>query len=174
MAYWSVAQTESQREATAAEWLRRDGFEIYLPKIKITRRVVDRQERARIIARVVPLFPSYLFVRIVNRWWSIGNTIGVTQLLLAGDHPASVSDKEISKIMAQERGGLIRLPQPPGLKRGDQVRVLRGSFQDHIGVYEGMSGKQRERVLLDLLGRQVVVDLPSNDLQPLDSVHRPL
>jgi transcription antitermination factor NusG len=167
MAYWSVAQTESQREGTAAEWLRRDGFEIYLPKIKITRRVVDRQDRARIVSRIVPLFPSYLFVRVVDRWWSIANTIGVTQLLLAGDHPASVSDKEINKIMAQERGGLIRLPQPPGLKRGDQVRILRGSFQDHIGIYDGMSGKQRERVLLDLLGRRVPVELACADIAPI-------
>jgi transcription antitermination factor NusG len=178
MAYWSVAQTEAQREATAAEWLARDGFETYLPKIKVVRQVIRGHtrwhERTRTISRVEPLFPSYLFVRIVDRWWSIGNTIGVTRLLLAGDHPANVSDKEINKIMAQERGGLIRLPQPPGLKRGDQVRIVRGTFLHHIGIYDGMSGKQRERVLLDLLGRQVTVDLPSDHLQPLDSVQRPL
>jgi transcriptional antiterminator RfaH len=170
MSYWSVAQTETQRETTAAEWLKRAGFETYLPKIKITRRVVDRNEHARIVARIVPLFPNYLFVRVVDRWWSIANTIGVTQLLLAGDHPAPVPEHEMARIQGQERGGLIRLPQPPGLKRGDHVRVLHGSFRDHIGLYDGMRAHQRVAILLDILGRKVPVEVPLADLAALDAV----
>jgi transcriptional antiterminator RfaH len=167
MAYWSVAQTESCRENTAASWLSRDGFETYLPKIKITRRVVDRSNHARIISRIVPLFPGYLFVHVVDRWWSIQNTIGITQLLLWGDHPAPVPDQEINKIKAKERGGLIRLPPPPGLKRGDQVRVLRGCFMDHIGLYEGMLGRERVRILLDILGAPIKLNLPAIDIVPV-------
>jgi transcription antitermination factor NusG len=173
MAYWSVAQTENRRESTAADWLKRAGFETYLPKIKVVRQVVRghtrSHERMRTISRVEPLFPSYLFVHIVDRWYSIANTVGVIQLLLAGDQPAPISDKEINEIRAKERGGLIRLPPLPGLKRGDQVRVLRGTFADHIGIYDGMSGKQRERVLLDLLGQRVPVHLPSADIAILQN-----
>jgi hypothetical protein len=38
-------------------------------------------------------------------------------------------------------------------------------FRDHIGVYDGQSGKDRERVLLALLGRMVRVEVPTADLQ---------
>jgi transcriptional antiterminator RfaH len=173
MAYWSVAQTENRRESTAADWLQRAGFETYLPKIKIVRQVIRGHTRAHermcSISRVEPLFPSYLFVRVVDRWYAIANTIGVMQLLLAGNQPAPIADQEINKIKAKERGGLIRLPPPPRIKLGDQVRVLRGTFADHIGIYDGMSGKQRERVLLDLLGQRVPVLLPSADIAMLQS-----
>jgi transcriptional antiterminator RfaH len=166
MPYWSVAQTEAQREATAAEWLARAGFETYLPRIKITRRVVDRRNHAIIRSQIRPLFPSYLFVHIVDRWWAIGNTIGVTQLLLSGDQPAVLPDAEIHRIKALERSGLIRLPQAPGLRRGDRVRIGAGKFRDHIGIYDGMTGRDRARVLLAMLGRQVRVELAQADVQP--------
>jgi transcriptional antiterminator RfaH len=155
MSFWSVAQTETHREATAQRFLTDQGFETYLPKIKAKQ-------------RVVPLFPSYLFVRIVERWYPIGNTIGVVQLLLAGDHPAQLRDEIINNIKNKERGGIVKLPKPQRLKQGDRVRIIRGSFQGHVGVYEGMTSKQRERILLELLGRQVSVQLSVEDFQPLN------
>jgi transcriptional antiterminator RfaH len=165
--YWSVAQTEACRENTAARWLAQGGFETYLPKIKITRRVVDRKNHARIVARVVPLFPSYIFVRVVERWYAIASTIGISQILLAGDHPAAIAESEIMRIKSQERGGLIRLPTVQAMKPGDKVRVLRGHFADHIGIYDGMSGRDRQRILLELLGQQVPVQIASVDVMPL-------
>jgi transcriptional antiterminator RfaH len=169
--FWSVAQTESQREGTAAVWLGRAGFETYLPKIKVVRQVTDRQHRVCTVSRIEPLFRSYLFVRVIDRWYQISNTIGVIQLLLDGERPAPVPEREIMKIKAQERGGLVRLPPPPGLKRGDQVRVIHGMFFGRIGLWQGMSGKDREHVLLDLLGRQVRVDFPSHHLQALEQIN---
>ena len=158
MAYWSVCQTETRREGTAARFLADQGFATYLPKIRLAHK------------RVVPLFPSYVFVRIVDRWWSVNQTIGVIQLLTAGDQPAQVRDAIVETIKAKERGGIVRLPPPKGLHLGQQVRVLRGSFEGHIGLYAGMSGKDRERVLLDLLGRKVPVDFHKLDIAPTPDV----
>lgn len=158
MAYWSVAQTETRRENTAAQFLADQGYSTYLPKIRIAHK------------RIVPLFPSYLFVRIVDRWWNVNKTIGIIGLLTAGDHPAQVRDGIVETIRAKERGGIVRLPPPQGLREGQQVRVLRGSFEGHIGLYQGMSGKDRERVLLDLLGRKVPVDFHKDDIQPTPDI----
>jgi transcriptional antiterminator RfaH len=155
MSFWSVAQTETHREGTAVYFLEQAGFEVYLPKIKIKQ-------------RVVPLFPSYVFVRILDRWYPIATTIGVVQLLLAGDHPARLKDEIISNIKNKERGGLVRLPEPKGLKRGDRIRIKQGSFGGHLAIFEGMSGRNRTRALLDLLGRKVVVELSAEDFQPLN------
>jgi transcription antitermination factor NusG len=160
MAYWSVAQTETRRENTAAQFLADQGYATYLPKIRLAHK------------RVVPLFPSYLFVRIEDRWWSVNQTIGIIQLLTAGDRPAQVRDSIVETIKAKERGGIVRLPPPQGLHIGQKVRVLRGSFEGHIGLYQGMSGKDRERVLLDLLGRKVPVDFHKQDIAPTPDIAR--
>jgi transcription antitermination factor NusG len=166
LAYWSVAQTENQRETTAALWLGRFGYETYLPRIKTVYHVRDRSQRTRTIARIEPLFRSYLFVRIIDRWSPVKSCIGVLDVLLAGDQPAAVSDKDISKIRAQERGGLIRLPETKVLEPGDRIRVINRTDQwgGLGGIYQGMSGKDRVRVLLELLGHDIKATLPKNEI----------
>jgi transcriptional antiterminator RfaH len=159
MMFWSVAQTETQRENVAAHFLKQNGFETYLPKIKAAQ-------------RVVPLFPAYLFVRIVTHWYDINNTIGVVQLLHAGDQPAKLKDKIVESIMARERGGIVKLPDPSRLRPGQQVRIKRGSFEGHVGIYQGMGPRDRERVLLELLGRSVPVDVSAADIDPLQLASR--
>jgi transcriptional antiterminator RfaH len=151
MSFWSVAQTETNREATAVHFLGQQGFQTYLPKI-VTKH------------RIVPLFPSYVFVCIESHWWSIGNTIAVIDLLMSGDHPARLKDEIVNSIKAKEKNGVVKLPEPRGLKRGDRIRIKQGSFAGHFAIYDGMSGPERSRVLLDLLGRKVTVDINKSDL----------
>jgi transcription elongation factor/antiterminator RfaH len=151
--FWGVAQTETRREATAARFLADQGFVTYLPRIRVQK-------------RVQPLFPSYLFVRIESRWWNINQTIGVIALLTTGDAPARLRDNVIEIIKAKERGGIVRLPDPNQLRSGARVRITRGSFEGHIAIYQGMSGKDRERVLLNLLGRKVLAEVHKQDLVP--------
>ena len=159
--FWSVCQTETQRKSVAAHFLGQAGFACYLPKIKAKQ-------------RILPLFPSYLFIQIESRWWDISNTIGVVQLLLAGDQPAKLKNSIVDMIKSRERGGIVRLPDPSRLRVGQQVRIKRGSFEGQIGIYEGMATKQRERVLLELLGRSVRVEFNAADLDPLHLAARPL
>jgi transcription antitermination factor NusG len=153
MSYWAVAQSQPRRETTAIRYLADAGVETYLPRI---------QERDRI----VPLFPTYLFVRIVDRWHVIKNCIGVTRVLLSGDRPAQLPDAAIVDIRAREsRSGLVKLP--PKYRIGDQVRIVRGTFRDHFAVYDGMTSRQRERVLLEFLGRMVALELEARDIAAL-------
>ena len=74
---------------------------------------------------------------------------------MSGEVPAHMADDIIDAIRGREVDGLIVLPRAPRLKPGQQVKVLRGAFEGKIGIYEGMSGLDRERILLDLLGRKV-------------------
>jgi transcriptional antiterminator RfaH len=154
MTFWSVAQTETNREPTAVHFLGQQGFQTYLPKI-IGKR------------RIVPLFPGYLFVRIESHWWSIANTIAVINLLMSGDHPAKLRDEIVNAIKAKEKNGLVKLPEPKRIRIGSKIRIVRGSFDGHIALYAGMSGRDRSKVLLELLGRKVMVEIPKADLQEL-------
>ena len=156
--YWGIAQTHSQREGAAAEHLERKGFEVYLPRIKIS---LKGQRR------ITPLFPGYLFVRINAAWYPILSCIGVMRLLRNGaQEPSRIEDKIVQDIQEREIRGIVKLPKR--LQPGDQVRILRGTFKDHIAIYDGMNGKERERVLLELLGRKVPVDIHPDDLAALN------
>ena len=154
---WWVVQTESQREHIVRVLLMRARYETYLPRIKHR-------------SRISPLFPSYLFVRAVEQFYPVRWTEHVVRLLMLGDQPACLSDKIVDEIRKRQIGGFVKLPPPTRLKRGQRVRITRGSFEGQVAVYEGMSGKDRERVLLDLLGQKVSVELPDRDLEPLHLV----
>jgi transcriptional antiterminator RfaH len=159
MAYWSVVQCYAMRESNVAEKLDRDGFDCYVPKIRET----GSDGRSR----VVPLFIGYTFVRIERAWWPILSTVGVIRILRNGDEPCRLDDSVVNKLHGAEVKGLVRLPKPRGLQPGDQVKITRGTFRDHIGIFEGMKGRQRTLVLLALLGRHVQVEIPSEDVTPL-------
>jgi transcription antitermination factor NusG len=157
MAFWATLETESQRESIVRLLIMRTGRETYLPRIKHH-------------ARVTPLFPRYLFVKIVDdRWWEVRWTPHVLRILTFGEYPQADVRLEaaIAMIKKQERDGLVKLPAAVALRRGAPVRIKSGSFAGHIGIHDGMSGKDRQRVLLKMLGQTVPVELPTTDCQPL-------
>ncbi|HMA56041.1 MAG TPA: transcriptional activator RfaH [Pseudolabrys sp.] len=153
---WYVVQTQANAENKAIAHLGRQGFATYLP------RYLKRRRHARRIDIVAaPLFPRYLFVEIdmgVQRWRSIYSTVGVSRLVSNGDFPAPVPDEVISSLKRREStSGFVQLDHRPKFKAGDKVRILEGAFYDCLGIYDGMSDRERVEILLDLLGRKVRV-----------------
>src|SRR5664279_3292931 len=74
---WYVAQTHVHAETKATLHLRRQGFDVYLPRYRKQRR---HARRVDIVA--APLFPRYLFVSVdlaTQRWRSIRSTVGITR-----------------------------------------------------------------------------------------------
>ena len=157
--YWACAQTESRREHVAERWLKEQRFEVYLPRIRIERHV-----RGRLVADETPLFPSYLFVRIVDRWYSIGSTIGVIDVLRDGEGPARVPEPIITALKARERDGVVVLETRPAFLRGDRVRIVRGALQGQLAIFQEMEPRQRVEVLLALLGAERHLVLPRRDI----------
>jgi transcriptional antiterminator RfaH len=93
----------------------------------------------------------------LQRWRSIYSTIGVSQLICNGDVPAAISDEVVTTLKGREdAAGFIRL-EPRPLRAGDKIRILEGVFADCLGLYEGMTDRDRVTILLDLLGRKVRV-----------------
>ena len=58
---------------------------------------------------------------------------------------------------SEDAAGFIRLDQRPVFRVGDKIRVIEGVFCDCLGLYDGMSDRDRVAILLDLLGRKVRV-----------------
>lgn len=136
--FWGVAVTRPNYERFVANHLTQQCVETYLPRFK-----QDGKEQI--------LFTRYLFVRLENSWHLVLRTLGVVDLLRNGLKPATVSDSVIDELRAREdRKGFVQLPTR--LLIGTRVRVLHGPFAGQLGLYRGMTSKQRESVLLSVLG----------------------
>jgi transcriptional antiterminator RfaH len=156
MAYWAVARTESQREATARRFLGAQGFECYLPVIQLP------PLPGRGVRRIAPLFPGYLFVHIELQWYAVKPTFGIRGgLIMDGAVPGKIADSVIDEIRQREVAGVVKLPAPSRFKRGQKVRIVRGPFEGRDGLYDGQAPNERERVLLSLFGqRDIPVTVP--------------
>lgn len=154
MRRWYVAQTHPRAEPQAIGHLRRQGFEVYLPQYRKTRRHARRLERVK-----APLFPGYLFVALDvarERWRSIRSTVGVRGLICEGETPVAVPDGVVDDIRAREDAdGLIDVPARAAFTQGEPLRILDGPLRDQIGLFECASDGDRIVLLLNLLGRQV-------------------
>lgn len=158
---WYVVQTQANCEAKAAENLRRQGYQTYLP------RYLKRRRHARKVDLVAkPLFPRYIFVSIdtaAQRWRSVQSTIGVSRLVTNGDEPAVVPEGVIGALRAREDAkGFVTLDAAPAFAPGDKVRVLSGAFMDNAGLFNGMADHDRVSILLEMLGRKVRVVLDAD------------
>jgi transcriptional antiterminator RfaH len=161
-AFWGVVRSLPKREAFAAERLRMDhGFEVFLPLVQTQ-------------CASAPLFRGYFFCRIVDRWRSINTTFGVLCLVRTGDCPAKCPDHEIASLKAMIDGhGFVHLPEGRGspVKRmiaiGAKVKVTAGPFGGMSGLYAGQSTRERELILLNLLGRQTPVTIAAGLVAPV-------
>jgi transcription antitermination factor NusG len=155
--YFAVARVQSQREAFAAGHLESRGYEVFLPRIE-TRRAVQ------------PLFLGYLFVRVADgRWRAIETTFGVIALVRTGDCPCRCPDREIEALRARMGPkGVIALPPAPAPRKfakGESVKVnVGGSLL--AGVHSGYSLRDRERVLLRVLGATRAIMAPRYHVYP--------
>ena len=160
---WYAVMTRPNEEEKAASNLRRQGFDAYLPRYW---RLHRHARKTTAVAR--PLFPRYLFVRMDvarQRWRAVNSTFGVSALVCQGERPAQLPLGIVENLRAREdETGFIQLEPTEGsleqrFRPGDRVEVTDGAFADSMGLYEGLAGKDRVAILLDLLCRKVRVIL---------------
>jgi transcriptional antiterminator RfaH len=155
LAFWAVITTHPQCERRALRHLEWQGFQCYAPKEKII-----RVRRGRKVEDIRFLFPRYLFVWIIDQWHALLGTFGVSKILMNGEVPSQLPMSWVDVMKSKERNGVITLPKDR-FKIGERVEVTSGLFQGRFGLYQGMTSRQREVVLLGTLGR---VELASGNL----------
>ncbi len=85
-----------------------------------------------------------------------------------GERPAEVPAELVEELRLRERHGAFDHPaQIRGLRPGDPVRVAAGPFAELAGRFHGMAATERVFVLLEMLGRSVKVQLPSEVVDPV-------
>lgn len=163
---WYVVHTKARQEQLASENLVRQGYAVYLPRIKILKRGRDGQRIA-----IEPLFPRYLFIRPGSPSHSIApvrSTQGVACLVRFGHLPAVMRANTLDDIRSFE----LRLNQVSDeslspFRPGKLVRVADGPLAGLEGLISSVS-QQRVIVLLQLLGRDTRVDMTCHHLSVAD------
>jgi transcription antitermination factor NusG len=164
MGFWTVVQTETRREFVAAEHLKRGGYEIYVPRIA--------EIRCNGVTRIYPLFPSYIFANIdLVNWTAIRWTVAVVRVLMNADQqPAKLPETVMNDLLERgDKTGLIQIPVKSWIAGETRLRIVRGSFRDFEAIYQS-SARDRVNVLLALMGQQINVELPRQDVVLLENV----
>jgi transcriptional antiterminator RfaH len=164
MVKWIVAHCHANAEIKVESHLKRQGFEIYLPKVKTTRRHARRVETV-----VRPLFPRYLFIEFnenSTHWRPICSTVGVSQLLIAGERPLVVPAWVIEQLRQREdKNGLFSGAGEKPFDKGDPIKITSGPLAEHAGIFDHLSDSQRVAVLLEIMGREVKALVPLEDVR---------
>jgi transcription antitermination factor NusG len=161
---WIVATTEPRREKWAEENVHNQGYETKL-LLFIKQSALGHGKLQ--IQRPQILFPRYLFVHSPHgEWRFLLGTRGVTGVVMQGPvAPAELPQRVVDELAARtDEAGVLTLPKKP-FKAGERVKASRGPFAGEIGIHEGMTLKQCECVLLDILGRRTRVLFDREDLE---------
>jgi transcriptional antiterminator RfaH len=161
MRRWYLVQTKPSGESLALDNLRRQGYEVYLPRaVRSLRRNGTHQNR------ITALFPRYVFVRLVEGVQALApvrSSLGVTDIVRFGSCFAVVPDSVIDDLRsrANPESGLHHLREPP-LRHGAAVSMANGPFEGLEGIFQREAGADRVIVLLRVLGRETPVRVPAS------------
>lgn len=155
---WFALYVKPQKEHQVTRFLESKGYQVYLPAITVRKRGQEK---------VIPFFSCYLFVRMNGsgdvpsvRW-----TPGLRAIVSFGGQPAVVPDDMMSQIRQRvarmQESGYPRHPFKPG----DRVVMKSGPFADVEAVFEeGLSSRDRARILVNCLGRWTRCEVGINSL----------
>ena len=146
---WFIAQVKSNSYNSAIQNLERQGFETFLPKMKITLR-----QKNKFIIKNVYVFPGYMFVCFdpyIISWTKINSTYGVSKILAFNQKPSEISSDLILELKTR-----YEINHNPVLKeklqKGDSIKFNLGPFADLIAKVESVDENNRIWVILEAMG----------------------
>lgn len=160
---WYVLHTKPRAEYLAAAELERDGWEVYLPRIKSPQDRIGHADS--------PLFPGYFFLRCdpdLLGWPTILNRHRVIGWVGFGGEIPRLPDAFVSNLMERietidGEGGLWQRFQA-----GDKVRVI-GCNLDSLAevVQDTFVSNAPVKVLMHFMGRLIQAKVQRLNLQPV-------
>lgn len=158
---WYAIRTKVNREKDVERRLTDLALEVYLPWIRARRRIGSRFHWV-----LAPLFPGYVFCRLdmVVSGKAARYSPGVKDFLTFGARVADVSEDIIQALRERCPGGVAQI-EPLRVKPGDTVRINEGPFSGLEAIFQqSLKDSERVAVLLEILGRQTRLVLPSETI----------
>lgn len=149
---WYAVCCKPRQEAVAEENLLRQGFHVYLPRIRMRQR-----RRGQWLDAVEVLFPRYIFIRIDplrRSTATIRSTRGAVGLVRFGGQPAVVPDAVMDALKQREDAASgLHEDQRPLFSAGEAIKLVDGPLAGMEGIFTQKDGDKRVIVLLELLGK---------------------
>ena len=157
---WFAAYTTPRHEKHVAEMLTERGIETFLP----LHRTARQWKKSSPVILELPLFPTYVFVRIArNARGTVLGIPGVLSIVGSPREPWPLPDFEIEVL---RRGILTRKIEPhPYLNVGEKVRVKSGAMAGVEGILIRKKNEFRVVLSLDAIIRSVAVEVDADDLE---------
>ena len=158
---WYLVHTKPRQEDIALANLERQGYECYLPQMRIER---IRRRKAEVATE--PMFPRYLFIRLDSSdqgksWSPIRSTLGVSQLVHFGARAAKVDDTLVDLLRQRE----CALPTEAMFHSGDSVVIADGPFAGIEAIYKTADAERRAFILLEILAKPVSMHIDAGRLR---------
>ena len=146
---WLVAQIKPKSHDLAFRNLERQGFETFMPKIK-----VSTKKENKFINKEVFVFPGYVFIGVDlqdHYWTKINSTYGVSKLLSFNNKPSEVPLDFIVTLKKKFQDNINPIIDE-NLKKGDTIKFNNGPFAELVVNIESVEEKKRIYVLLEVMG----------------------
>ena len=163
---WFAVQTRTRFEKKAVKELQDKQIETFLPLHSRKHRWSDRYRVVRL-----PLFPSYVFVRIGEEQETriaVLRTIGVRKFVGGRGAGAPIPDAEIrglQTVLEQQ----VPFELYSFLNVGQRVRIRGGCLDGLEGILTAMNGKESLVISVQLVQRSVAVQISGYQVEPIGS-----
>jgi len=159
---WYAVFTLPKHEKSVTRHLDQREVESFLPTYEEIRLWKNRQR----MKLVLPLFPTYLFVRVNERERvKTLQSPGVLQIVGNGKEPLPLLDAEIEFLRSGFQGKKIEPFRD--LVIGQRVRIKTGAMQGIQGTLVRKSKALRFVLTLELINQHAAVEVNAEDLEPL-------
>ncbi len=157
---WFVIYTKPRAEKKVAEQLNENGYEVYLPLKQEIRQWKDRLKKVE-----VPLFNSYVFVKVnTKQYYEIPKLIrGFVKYVTIGGQKIAVREKEIEYIkqILNYSGKNIEVSSEKfNLK--DKVEIKLGQLKGLKGSLIEFKGKYKIAINIEAIGTNLIVEINKN------------
>jgi transcription antitermination factor NusG len=158
---WFAAYTTPRHEKHVSEMLAEREIEHFLPLYRAAR----QWKKSIPVVLELPLFPTYVFVRIVREArGSVLAVPGVLSIVGSSKEPWPLPDLEMEAL----RHGIqtSKIEPHPFLNVGERVRVKAGAMAGIEGVLIRKKNEFRVVITLDAIMRSIAVEVDATDVEP--------
>jgi transcription antitermination factor NusG len=163
-ARWYAVQTRPRFEKKVHSTLLNIGLDVFLPLSKQIRRWSDRRALVE-----VPLFPGYLFARIVPRSANrllVLRASGVISFVGTHGQGIPIPDSQIENLQILAASNVATC-EYPFLKLGQRVRIRGGCLEGIEGVLLARDGDSKIVISVDAIQRSLAISMNGYDIEPL-------
>ena len=158
---WHCLRTQIKREHIAAALLDRlEEVEVFCPRISQVKKTRNGKKRF-----VEAMFPGYIFAKFCFNTHSrqVVYSQGISKMVELGDRRV-IPERVVNDLKENLPEGIIEAPDL-SVKLGAEVEFITGTLKGLNGkVLAQLNAQNRIKILLELLGREITVEVNSDDI----------